>query len=233
MTIGEMVGAKRPLENGFEGPRKRPPADGDEDLIEEAFDMETQEDEIEDMEASLEVEEGALGEAGKNWMRPPPPPINASNDALVFQQFEVDYTSGPPNQQYYRTDLTEVPVLRMFGVNQHGNSVCTFVHGFEPYFYVEAPNNNFSPDDCVSLAETLNSALSGRDRSRNPRSCLRVEIVHRQTLLYYQPAQSRMFLKIYVAAPQLVSASKSKYNLASCLFFSSYRLVVVQANLTA
>jgi hypothetical protein len=37
-----------------------------------------------------------------------------------------------------------------------GNSVCAFVHGFEPYFYVEAPTAAFSPDDCTSLVETLN-----------------------------------------------------------------------------
>lgn len=37
-----------------------------------------------------------------------------------------------------------------------GNSVCVFVHGFEPYFYVEAPTATFSPDDCQALADLLN-----------------------------------------------------------------------------
>ena len=36
-----------------------------------------------------------------------------------------------------------------------GNSLCVFVHGFEPYFYVEAPTG-FGPDDCVSLSNALN-----------------------------------------------------------------------------
>ena len=36
-----------------------------------------------------------------------------------------------------------------------GNSVCAFVHGFEPYFYVEAPPA-FGPDDCDSLRAQLN-----------------------------------------------------------------------------
>ncbi len=36
-----------------------------------------------------------------------------------------------------------------------GNSVCAFVHGFEPYFYVEAPPA-FGPDDCDSLRSQLN-----------------------------------------------------------------------------
>lgn len=36
-----------------------------------------------------------------------------------------------------------------------GNSVCVFVYGFEPYFYVEAPPN-FSPDDCWTIQRHLN-----------------------------------------------------------------------------
>lgn len=90
-----------------------------------------------------------------------------------------------------------------------GNSVCVYVHGFEPYFYIESPMPSLSPDDCASLAEALNNALASRDKSRNERRVLRVEIVQKQTLLYYQPANSRPFLKIVVALPNLVSAAKS------------------------
>jgi len=36
-----------------------------------------------------------------------------------------------------------------------GNSVCAFVHGFQPYFYIEAPRG-FGPDDCDSLCSQLN-----------------------------------------------------------------------------
>ena len=36
-----------------------------------------------------------------------------------------------------------------------GNSVCTYVHGFLPYFYIEAPRG-FGPDDCDSLCAQLN-----------------------------------------------------------------------------
>ncbi len=36
-----------------------------------------------------------------------------------------------------------------------GNSVCAFIHGFEPYFYIEAPMG-FGPDDVESLCRELN-----------------------------------------------------------------------------
>lgn len=37
-----------------------------------------------------------------------------------------------------------------------GHSVCAFVHGFEPYFLVQAPDRRFSPDDCEALRSALN-----------------------------------------------------------------------------
>lgn len=37
-----------------------------------------------------------------------------------------------------------------------GHSVCAFVHGFEPYFLIEAPDRRFSLDDCEALRVALN-----------------------------------------------------------------------------
>ena len=116
------VGSKRPLgQNGSEFPRKRAVADADEDLIEQQFDLEEENDD-EELIASFEEVEDTLGEAGKNWQRPAPPPIDPSKDRVVFQQLEVDYFSGAPNQKHYPSDLQEVPILRMFGVNELGKS---------------------------------------------------------------------------------------------------------------
>ena len=38
----------------------------------------------------------------------------------VFQQLEVDYYIGAPDQQTFRTDLLEVPIIRMYGVTEQG-----------------------------------------------------------------------------------------------------------------
>ena len=86
-----------------------------------------------------------VGEAGRNWERPAPPRLRPGADSLgvprfvllssklqggkpqtdiagaaAFQQLEVDYTMSVPNRSLYRTDLAEVPVLRMFGVTPSG-----------------------------------------------------------------------------------------------------------------
>lgn len=271
------------------------------------------------------------------------PPLDA-----VFQQLEIDYTSAPSNRRFYGEQLKEAPILRMFGVTEHGNawwapsclillllggasveavgsgrlhhragpcmprflagnSVCTFVHGFEPYFYVECPRSTFSPDDCRSLKELFDvrggawclcvcaclyvcvvgvgwgggeereigvsgqgdamqcrdamrhragsslpthpprardptahapawrarvarrpphvqtphagtgrprpslpqNLLSSRDRSGNGRCCLRVEVVQAQTMMHYQAAAARPFLKVTLTLPGLVAPARS------------------------
>ena len=34
------------------------------------------------------------------------------------------------------------PVIRLFGVNANGNSVCAFIHNFTAYFYVHIIEEN-------------------------------------------------------------------------------------------
>ena len=256
--------------------RHHPGADMDE-LIADAENADADVDGFgEDVDVRQEEEEDFeldLGEAGRNWERPPPPALRPSRDSIgavatgaelldsfelatvtalplvavqqisprlwqatgahqrlqhlltcsavgarcsssqvrlyglllsvfsaVFQQLETDCLVSAPNKAVHQTDLHEVPVIRMFGVNEEGesalpaagcepapavilhpccsnmaktcrtvnpahrptslvmwpgNSVCTFVHGFEPYFYIEAPMG-FGPDDCEPLQSLLN-----------------------------------------------------------------------------
>jgi DNA polymerase delta subunit 1 len=209
-------GAKRPAD-GPEPPARRrpPPGDDDLDLMDaEDFALELEPPEEEELPAGgAELEEGALGEAGKNWRRPPAAPLDAAAAPLVFQSLEVDAATDRPHAAYYpaggAAGLQEAPTLRMFGVTAAGCSVCVFVHGFEPYFYVPAPPG-FSPDDAAPAAEAVNAAIAGRDKAgRNARRCLRVELVSKQTLMYYQPAKSAPFLKIVIATPNLMAPARS------------------------
>lgn len=43
----------------------------------------------------------------------------------------------------------------MYGVNSAGNSCCAYVHGFEPYFYIER-RAHWSNDHLQALGESLN-----------------------------------------------------------------------------
>lgn len=43
-----------------------------------------------------------------------------------------------------------VPVIRLYGVTEEGNSVFTYVHGFVPYFYIPCPPDFEVRSDAVS-----------------------------------------------------------------------------------
>lgn len=100
------------------------------------------------------------------WSRPAPPPLDPSRDPIVFQQIDVDNYAGKAIRGMPGSQISPVPVFRMFGITAAGNSVCCHVHGFSPYFYVSAPDN-FTTQDCPKFREALNTAVMNDMRS-NP-----------------------------------------------------------------
>ena len=62
----------------------------------------------------------------------------------------------------------------------------------------------------TTLPRRLQVLLAGRDKSRNPRQCLCVELAQKQTMMHYQPQASRLFLKIVLSVPNLVTPCRSK-----------------------
>lgn len=50
--------------------------------------------------------------------------------------------AGPQNNN--------VPIVRLFGITNDGNSVCCHIHGFSPYFYVDAPPD-FKVEHCLQF----------------------------------------------------------------------------------
>lgn len=61
----------------------------------------------------------------------------------MFQQVEIDYAFTKPNRSFVAAGPSLVPVVRIYGVTRNGNSCTAFVHGFEPYFLIEAPSMSF------------------------------------------------------------------------------------------
>ncbi|CAG9466535.1 unnamed protein product [Pedinophyceae sp. YPF-701] len=144
---------------------------------------------------------------GKNWPRPEPPSIDPAKDAVQFQQIEIDYILGKPRRGMTRPDApNSVASIRMFGVNATGNSVCLYVHGFEPYFYVEAPYPGFGPDECETFRNTMNTMMAqSQSKFGLDKFVLRVEIQRKQSVWYHRPGPHVNFLRVTVAIPTLVT----------------------------
>ncbi|XP_078043846.1 DNA polymerase delta 1, catalytic subunit isoform X1 [Augochlora pura] len=144
------------------------------------------------------------------WIRPAPPPLNPHKDSLIFQQIEIDHYTGVPLAGMPGSKIGPVPIMRMYGVTELGNSVCCHVHGFSPYLYVSGPEK-FTDYHCRPFKEALNKAVL-KDMRSNPdniqEAILAVERVFKKNMYGYSGNDSTLFLKITVALPKLLGACK-------------------------
>ncbi|GMH37529.1 hypothetical protein BSKO_05402 [Bryopsis sp. KO-2023] len=147
--------------------------------------------------------------AGSSWGRPLVKYFDPSRESLVFQQLEVDYVIE-----------SNRPVVRMFGVNEAGNSVCALVHKFEPYFYVEAPAG-ISVEDLPSLQKALSKQLELKDKG--PHTIVRIELERKQSVWQYQFGQKKNFLKVVLEKPNSVAPCRAILE-SSEVVFSGMRI---------
>uniref|UniRef100_A0A671SAH9 DNA polymerase n=1 Tax=Sinocyclocheilus anshuiensis TaxID=1608454 RepID=A0A671SAH9_9TELE len=104
----------------------------------------------------------------------------------------------------------KVPIVRMFGVTDSGNSVCCHVHGFAPYFYVPAPNG-FINAHLAEFQRELNSAVLKDMRSNKDNiavTVLAVDITKKESMYHYHGNKPLDFLRITMAMPRLIAPAK-------------------------
>ena len=91
-------------------------------------------------------------------------------------------------------------MIRLFGVNANGNSVCAHVHNFTAYFYVHICEKDvtITTEQIEQFRISLNQNVRERD------AVLEIELVERYPIMHYQ-AEKQKFLKIYCSHPQFVS----------------------------
>lgn len=114
---------------------------------------------------SLESKQIRDNAATQSWARPPPPPIDPAKDGISFQQIDIDHYIGRPIPGMPGLKSGPVPILRMYGVTMEGNSVCTHLHGFLPYFYVPLPCEQFRAEHCSDFRQSLGNAVLADMRS--------------------------------------------------------------------
>uniref|UniRef100_A0A3Q0RBX5 DNA polymerase n=1 Tax=Amphilophus citrinellus TaxID=61819 RepID=A0A3Q0RBX5_AMPCI len=144
------------------------------------------------------------------WRRPLAPTLDPSSNTLVFQQIDLDYYLGETVADMPGQSQGKVPIIRMFGVTDNGNSVCCHVHGFAPYFYVPAPNG-FTSAHLVEFKKELNSAVLKDMRSNKDNisvTVLAVDITRKESMYGYHGKRSMDFLRITMAMPRLIAPAK-------------------------
>eukprot|EP00941_MAST-03F_sp_MAST-3F-sp1_P004067 g4067.t1 len=152
---------------------------------------------------------------GQCWARPALPFLDSSKDSVSFQLVDIDMYQGSAlranpkkGEALPGNKVKPVPIIRIYGVTDLGNSVMAHVHGFTPYFYVQAPPG-FREENCGEFRASLDAKV--RERARGaplPNYVLAVQIETKQTILGFHGNTMSKFLKIYVSLPNLVPTAR-------------------------
>ncbi|KAL7753633.1 DNA-directed DNA polymerase delta [Sorochytrium milnesiophthora] len=143
--------------------------------------------------------------AQRTSSRPPLSPFDVTKDALTFQQIEADeHVEDRAVGLKWNWDVQPsfVPTVLFFGVTMEGHSVCCHVHGFLPYFYVEAPNG-FHQSHLKHLTSFLNDLMC-KQQHCSWGSVVQTELVERTPIMHYRGTPAQAFIKIAVSQPKHV-----------------------------
>lgn len=212
-SVLNMYGNKRGGYSGGGGSQSKRPKNEDDDDYPETFEDHLAGLEDEDMDTDFCVPEGegpAIESTYARWTRPAPPALDPSKDNLCFQQVELDHYIGKAREDMPGASQGPAPVVRMFGVTMEGNSVCCHVHGFHPYVYLPTPAG-INKDNLASFRKALNSALISDLKNNNAGivdAVLNCELVQKSTIYGFQGNKMSSFIKITLAIPKLIAASK-------------------------
>lgn len=178
-------------------------------MFEEA-DMEAEENEGQAGHDVIPVGDLFSANLNPRWRRPPAPTLDPSSETLVFQQIDLDYYLGASVAGMPGQSQGKVPIIRMFGVTDNGNSVCCHIHGFAPYFYVPAPQG-FTSASLGDFKRELNSAVLKDMRSNKDNisvTVLAVDITRKESMYGYHGKRILDFLRITMAMPRLIAPAK-------------------------
>lgn len=165
------------------------------------------------------------------WSRPAvPPSVWKTNDNdLNLQWLDIDMIGGSAlaknpkaGKKILGASVGTVPIIRLYGVNETGNSVAVFIHGFTSYAYFALPRGydiDNSNDNLGQVRQILEDSLvaklgnqfnkSSNGSGEEPRACLGVQrIDNKQSIMGYDPSHTK-FLKVYVGMPGMIPKLKT------------------------
>ena len=116
-----------------------------------------------------------------------------------IKQFRTQPIPGMPGPQV--SQVRDVTAIRIFGCTKEGNSVMCVVHGFEPYFWIQAPPD-FNASHCEPFRAMLNRRAEISCQCSEPVTS--ISIASRMTLLNYQNDTPANFIRVTTLMPGFV-----------------------------
>ncbi len=162
----------------------------------------------------------------KRWARPDShDAIDCQTTDLSMHWVDIDMTAGEPlernpcaGEKTVGSRDKVVPIIRLYGSTNEGQSIVAYVHGFTPYLYVAIPNSLKLDDNARGqLRNVLDQKLRDKargDEKRLTNFVLGVErILGKQSIMGYRPGnEPREFIKVYCAMPSLVPGLKRQFD---------------------
>lgn len=142
------------------------------------------------------------------WARPPMKDVDASNDTLIFQQIDLDFYEGPPMIESL-TSSKRVPIFRIYGVNDLGNSILAHLYGYVPYLYSSVPNG-LKNSDLLKCTEALDNAAKQELKSKDvpEHIVLSIKTEIKENIYGFHGNKKSTFFRIEVLLPKYISLVK-------------------------
>ena len=130
----------------------------------------------EDMDDAINTEEIEVTEADEQdiassvkqrWTRPSVAPFDTATTDINVQWLDIDMTVGPPlaanpapGKAVVGSTVGPVPIIRVYGCSDLGNSVSLFIHGFTPYaLFAVPPSYTNSSENLEQMRTLINERL--------------------------------------------------------------------------
>lgn len=128
-------------------------------------------------------------EKDQAWDRPPLENFNPEKDDLCFQSIEIEEGTLSGGR----------PTVKLFGVNDKGNSVMLHVTDFKHYLFVAAPVS-FQPSDLMPYKVFLESQIAQHQPAIHS-----TNLCMRENILGFQGNKKVPFIKITATDPKFIS----------------------------
>ncbi|KAK1770288.1 putative dna polymerase [Phialemonium atrogriseum] len=133
-------------------------------------------------------------EKDQAWARPPiAADFSPKTTSLRFQSIEAEEGTLHGGQT----------TIKLFGVNEDGNSVMLHVKDFKHYLYLPAPVS-FTPQDCTAFKQYLETRVAQHQPVIDS-----VQFIMRESIYGFQNNTQNPFLKITVADPKFINRVRS------------------------
>ena len=176
----------------------------------------------------------------KRWSRPavPAAALDPSRSTLNMQWLDIDMIGGQPlpanpnpsKRKMVGARAGQVPVIRIFGVTDAGNSVAAYIHGYTPYGYFGLPDGyevDGSEENLAEIRRFLNDRLrekvggrggggggnaggaNGNDDAAASAFCHGVQYIDDHSSIMGYSATHTKFLKVFVGMPTMIPKLKT------------------------